>query len=65
MTLSGRLSSALATLRWGPSVFAAAVGVSDRSVHRWLRGTNEPPAALVEWAERLAEYHRQHPPPRA
>lgn len=63
MTPSSRLSTAMATLRWGVSSFAGAARVSDRTVQRWLAAQNEPPEALLAWVERLAAVHSANPPP--
>ena len=63
MTPSDRVSTALATLRWGPATLARAIGVNVRTVQRWINGQNPPLMPIVEWLDRLAAFHRDNPPP--
>lgn len=58
-----RLSVALRSLSWGPTVLARRVGVSERSVRYWLTGRLTVPATILTWLEALAAFVRAHPPP--
>ena len=41
-------------------MFGREVNVNERTVRRWVAGTNDPPEALVAWLETLAAFHAAH-----
>ena len=58
-----RRRECLALLRWTQRGFAAAIGVDEGTVRRWLRGSGEAPQAIDAWLERRAMAMADDPPP--
>jgi len=52
----------LEVLGWSARRFSREAGADDRTVRRWLDGTADMPAALVEWLDGLATRREAMPP---
>lgn len=54
---AGRLRAALQRVRTSPPFLARTLGVTDRTVQRWVKGIREPEganlAALIAWMEKV------------
>jgi len=58
-----RLAAALKALHWSNVALAAELRRDEKQVRRWLSGSYDPPMAVLDWLERLAECHRANPAP--
>ena len=53
----------LRTLGWSNMQLAAATGVNERTIRRYLKGIRDLPD-LTEWLMNAAAWVTDHPPPR-
>ena len=53
----------LEALGWTQRGFAALLGVSHNTVHRWALDQAVIPERYADWIEDVARFIKQHPPP--
>jgi len=53
----------LEALGWTQRGFAALLGVSHNTVHRWALDQAVIPERYADWIEGVARFIKQHPPP--
>ena len=54
----------LEALCWTQRGFAALLGLSHNTVHRWALDQARIPNDIAAWLDEVAAYMRTHPPPR-
>jgi transcriptional regulator with XRE-family HTH domain len=54
----------LEALGWTQRGLAALLGLAHNTVHRWALDQAVIPERYAAWIENVAEFIKQHPPPR-